>query len=435
MPELKWMLVGERVSSGFSMYQGIYDDMGPLSSVVYGFIDLLFGRSHGAYLTFGLILVFVQAAIFNQFLLANKAYRENTYVPAFIYGVFMCYSFDFFLLSPQLMSLTFILLSLNNIFKRIDNKTKDELFLNTGIYLGISVLFYFPTWVLFFAFLIILILFSNALPRRLFLMSIGFILVLGLAMVYYFLTDKLEDFIIQFIFSHWQVEQLVYVDGWDLTYLGILPMIFLIVSFLKIYGSHKYVNFQLKFQQAMLFLALGSIIIFWHSNELTSLAYLFLVPSLAFFGAHFLLLIRRALWIHIATVLMLAIIWFSGYFAFKGPEEVKVLVGFDKYFVESDIPDILIDKRILVTGDELNLYQNSTPATPFINWRISKKQFEQLDYYDNSSRIMEYLTIDPPEYIVDTEACMDKVFKRIPALAIRYTEVPGYPGYYRLISN
>ena len=228
------MLVGERLSEGFSMYTDIYDDMGPLSALVYGSLDWVFGRSHGAYLTLGLLLVFVQAAIFNQFLLANKAYRENTYVPAFIYGVVMCYNFDFFLLSPQLMSLTFILLSLNNIFKRIDNKTRDELFLNTGIYLGIGVLFYFPTWILFFAFLIILILFSNALPRRLFLMSIGFTLVIGLAFVYYYLTDALEDFIIQFVFSHWQIEQLVYVDGWDLVYLGVLPMLFLIISFLKI---------------------------------------------------------------------------------------------------------------------------------------------------------------------------------------------------------
>jgi len=62
-------------------------------------------------------------------------------------------------------------MSLRNILRRIDNQVTDELFLNSGIYLGIAAMIYLPSTIFFFVFLFALILFSTAVTRRLLLAS------------------------------------------------------------------------------------------------------------------------------------------------------------------------------------------------------------------------------------------------------------------------
>ena len=66
-----------------------------------------------------------------------------------VYMLFMNLYFDFLTLTPALMSMTFVLLAINNLIKRMDNKTRDELFLLTGIYLGVATLFYLPSFLFF----------------------------------------------------------------------------------------------------------------------------------------------------------------------------------------------------------------------------------------------------------------------------------------------
>ena len=80
------------------------------------------------------------------------------------------------MLSPVLMSLTFLLLSLNNIFKRIDKQTKDEFFLNTGIFLGLATLFYLPSLFFLPALMLSLLLFTASLFRRYILLLYGFMI-------------------------------------------------------------------------------------------------------------------------------------------------------------------------------------------------------------------------------------------------------------------
>ncbi len=429
-PELKWMLIGERLNNGFKLYAEVIDDIGPFAAWMYQLIDLIFGRSATAYRFLATCLVFVQCYIFNSFLLANKSYRENTYVPAFMYGVFICYSIDFFTLSPQLVSVTFILLALNNIFKRIDNKTRDELFLYTGIHLAIAMLFYFPVWILFVTFLVILLVFSNSLIRRLLLMVIGFLTMLGIVGILFYVREDFDHFIIQYVNSHWTTDR-VFLTSWNhIISLSIGPCVFTILAFLKIYGSSKFVNFQLKFQQAMLFLMLGVLFVMINANEVSSILLLFLIPSLAFFAAHFLLLIRRKLWIHLATFFILAGIFLTAYTSFRELEWVNKYVNYSSLYVKKNTPAILKGRKLLVLGDDISLYKEATPAMPFLNWNISRQHFLEVDYYDNAVYILQSFKQDPPEVIVDQSGLLPGVFNRIPTFGMNYQPVPNYQGYY-----
>ena len=435
IPELKWMLIGERLNNGFNLYTGVIDDIGPFSAWVYQGIDFLFGRSETALRFLSVVLIFIQSYIFNSFLLANKGYRENTYVPAFMFVVFMCYSFDFFTLSPQLMSLTFVLLGLNNIFKRIDNKTRDELFLYTGIHLAIAVLFYFPAWIIFVTFLVILILFSNSLPRRLLLMVLGFLTTLGLVSLIFVIRGSFEEFILQFVFSHWSIDKVFYLSSKQILYLSIIPFIFTVLAFFKIYTSSRFVNFQLKFQQAMLFLMFGVVLIFVNTNEVVPLIILFAIPSLAFFATHFLLLIKKKIWLHVATALILLGVFTISFLPFNKNRVAVKLINYDQYTVDKNVPTILQDRKLLVLGNGIGYYTTSEPCTSFLNWSISKDLFMENNHYDNLVKIFQDFQADPPELIVDQENVLPNLFERTPTLKSQYEPVPNYPGYYIRISN
>ncbi|MEQ9006293.1 MAG: hypothetical protein RLP12_00305, partial [Ekhidna sp.] len=110
--ELKWLLLGEWLGQGFRMYSETFDYTGPIAAFVYKYLYLIFGKTSFIHYGFSSLVIIFQAGIFNQLLLKNKAYDENSYLPAFLYMILMVSVPDFMALSPQLLSLTFVLLAL-----------------------------------------------------------------------------------------------------------------------------------------------------------------------------------------------------------------------------------------------------------------------------------------------------------------------------------
>ena len=127
--ELKWLLLGQRSAEGFSMYEEIFDYTGPLSVFFYRIIDNVFGKSQQAHHIISTIWLFLNAIIFNSLLRRNKNFSENTDLPALFFVLFAASIPDFMALSPQMMSMTFILLGFYNILERIANEDTDDLFL------------------------------------------------------------------------------------------------------------------------------------------------------------------------------------------------------------------------------------------------------------------------------------------------------------------
>ncbi len=89
IPELKWMIVGESISLKNILYLDVWDYLAPLSAMIYALIDSVAGRSQWGYQILAIFVVFIQCYLFNQLLISNKAYKENTYVPALIYAILM----------------------------------------------------------------------------------------------------------------------------------------------------------------------------------------------------------------------------------------------------------------------------------------------------------------------------------------------------------
>ena len=430
LPQFRWMLIGERLADGSMLYRDLYDNIAPFSAWVFQAMVFLFGRNIFASALIAIFLVFLQSVIFNNLLLANKTHSEGTYLPAYCYAIFMSVHFDFLVLSPALMSITFILLALRNIFKRIDNQTRDELFMSTGIYLGVATLFYLPTVVIFFVFLIILIIYSNSLLRRLLLMTVGYLLVLLLITGFYYILGLLPQFSTFFLNSLWSFERVNYFSGWRVMAFIAFPILLVSIAWLMIYLRGKFANFQLKFQQAMLLLLLGSVILIFLASELAYFSWIFIIPTVAFFTVHLLLLVKQRFYVECINIFILVSIFLLSSYSYNWSREKET-----NYFVEKEAPVILKGRKIAVLGDNLSMYQSSGSTTPFLNWRVCKRFFVDLEYYDNLVNILKGFENDPPEMILDEAGVMPEVYEKIPVLKRRYLPVPNYPGYYRKTAN
>lgn len=419
MPELNYMLVGERLDDGSSLYEGVWDNIAPLSAFVYMVIDFFFGRSQLAYQIVALLLVAFQCLIFNRLLLLNKAYNENTYVPGLIYGLLMSFSFDFLTLTPVLMSITFLLLALNNIFSHIEFRAKqDEMILNIGLFIGVAYLFYLPNITFGLAALLIFTFFTGTVARRYLLMLYGFVLPMLLAASYFLMGGRLKAFIYNFLnpLLDYEVEQYMSLTG--VFILFSIPLVFLILAFVRMGQRARFTNYQVRLTQVMFVWIIFSLAFIFISGTLSPNIFAIFVPPVAFFLSHYFLLIRKKWMAELAFFAFFAsvILFNLGiYFGFFISEE---RLGFNNYLVQGN--DQWKNKRVLVLDHNLEPYLNAHPATPFLNWQLSEELFRNPEYYDNLTILHQGLVQDLPDVIIDKHNVMPFVLERLPQVQTRY---------------
>ncbi|WP_420317399.1 hypothetical protein [Ekhidna sp.] len=420
--QLKWSLLGEWLNQGYRMYSETFDYTGPLAVLVYKYFDLLFGRS--MFLHYGLssIVIIYQAGIFNMLLLKNKAYDENSYLPAFLYMILMVSIPDFMALSPQLLSLTFILLALQNVLRRIDNQVTDELFLNSGIFIGIASMIYLPSVVFFLVFLVSLILFSTAVTRRLALYLFSFFLVFGLCSLYFYLRGDFQIFIDSYL-----IQNLIMQTGGTIGFYESLIICagFVIIFFLSVFktwSSARQTNFQQKIQQVIWLMFLGGISTFLLSNEKSLHELVFMVPVIAYFWTYYFILLKKRIFKLIMPGLLIFGILGYSVFTYKG------LLG---NFIPNKPENAIANTMIL--GENISYYKEVEIATPCFNSLLSRKSFEGLDYYNSASRLYLIFENSDPNLIIDEIGVMPETLNRFPNIKARYRDRGN--GEYVKISN
>ena len=75
IPEMKWLLVAERMANGNQLYNTVNTTLEPLSALVYYLIHLIFGKSSTVLFYLSASLVFFQAFLLNVSLNKNKVFR------------------------------------------------------------------------------------------------------------------------------------------------------------------------------------------------------------------------------------------------------------------------------------------------------------------------------------------------------------------------
>jgi len=281
---------------GSTMYLDIIDDTSPFSAGIYWLTDIIFGRSHIVSQILSFLLVFVQCIIFNSLLIRNNVYTKNTYVPSVVYGFLMSLSYDYYILSPILMSQTFILLGLNSIFSHVEYRAKkDEVILNIGLYFGVATLFYLPSLIYYFITLLIFLFFTTTIPRRYVLLSFGFVLPIILVSIYYYYQDGLSNFLHFYLFNFLYFEQTSLLTSLALWGFLIIPTIYLVFTLLKLTQPTRFTNFQSRLVQIMFIILLMVSLTYWITAEKSPLMFMILIPIFAFFVSHFFLLVKTRL--------------------------------------------------------------------------------------------------------------------------------------------
>lgn len=435
-PELKWLLIGEKLADGGLIYRDLWDHIGPFSALVYEWLHRCFGRTDIPFKVLSIVITFIQAGIFNLFLLRNKAFNANTYVPALIYVFAMHISFDFMTLSPILMGMTFVLLAINNLFKRMDNTTRDDLFLHMGIYLGVATLFYQPFFLYFIVIIVSLLLFTGSIIRRMLLMVYGYFLVISLVGFYFYWFDSWSMFRIAFLESAFIVEPVMYITTSELIIISLIPFCLLVYSIFKTYQLGRYINYQLKIQRVMLFFLFSGIASLFLTKEFTAYQLIYFVPGLAFFGTHYLLGIKKWYIAELNTLTFTGLILIGCLFPLKNWLYVDRFVNFENLSVQtSSLSELIEGKSIWVTGNDIDLYQSGKLATPYLNWDISRQSLNNTDYYDHLTEIYLHMKEDMPEVIVDNQGIIPQLFEKLPTINMHYQKLEGFDRVYQLKSN
>lgn len=420
--ELKYLLLGQWLGEGFQMYTETYDYTGPLSVFVYKYLDILFGRSVFLHRVINTVLIIIQAGIFNQLLLKNKAYDESNYLPAFLYMILMVSVPDFMSLSPQLISLTFILLALKNVLRRIDNQVTDELFLNSGISIGIATMIYLPSAVFFFVFLSSLILFSTAIVRRILLYLFGFMLIFGLTFLFYYWTGSHATFIDSFIIGGLFMNSSAMLSLQELLILSGGFLFLFLISVAKTLGRARLTNFQQKIQQVIWVMLLGAIGTFLLSNEEAAVELVFIVPVIAYFLTHyFILLNKKIVKAIMPSFIIFGLLFLSGFSYSNWSNPLLVKRG------------EVASEKVMVFGSNLNYYVDAPMLSPCFSEMLNQNAFEGLDYYGESIRFYELFMKANPEVIIDQMGVVDKIFNRFPTIEKEYKKVGA--NMYRKINN
>lgn len=411
IPELKWLLVGERLGDHFTMYKDLYDHTGPLAAFVYKSLDMVFGRSRWVHIVFSTLLITVQAGVLNSILLKSKAYDENSYVPAFLYVILMSGVVDFFALSPQLLALTFLLMSLKHIFRRIDNVITDELFIYAGLYLGLATCFYLPAVIFFVVFVLSFLIFSTAIARRMLLLIYSSLVVVAIIWVYFFWFGAAWDFIADFFVAGIMKPRFYYIEPLLLAKAAGFLIFVSLISFYVMF-TQRGTNFQQKLMQMMVAFFIAGLLVIVLSKDLMTADLVFVIPTLTFFTVYYVFGLKRRVWKTIAP-----------YFLVIG------LLGYPVFLIQSDSLSSMIVKdevmpvegeRLMCIGCAIEAYASYQIAGPFLDEYVSRSKLDDIDYYDEASHIYEALEQSTPEVIIDRWEEADKLFYRFPKFGERY---------------
>ncbi|MBR9998983.1 MAG: hypothetical protein KFF73_08430 [Cyclobacteriaceae bacterium] len=425
IPEIEWQVLGRELANGKILYVDVYHNTGILSSLVYWLLSELLPGNYFIYRIIGLLLIFFQALVFNVILIQSKAYNQNTYVPAAVYALLMMGIPDIALLSPQLMSLTFILFAFDLTFQQIEGRRKqDWMVLKIGLYIGIAMLFYPLSYLVLLSTILAFVFYTNTIFRRYFLILVGFMLPFLLVWLKYYWFDQQADlnYILKYLIFPSANQILL---SWrSIVLLLALPILLLFMSFIKILKARAFINYQIRLQNFMLIMILVGFVMIFFDYHQSSHVLVMLIPALSFFITHFFLMFRKT-WLAELIFLLFAVYMVSQNFLLSYDKtELPELINIaEQRYKPVELPISLKDKKVLVLGDHRGEYYRNELATPYLSWEIARHQIEEMDNYERVIKFFNNFSSDMPEVLIDKDVWVEKIFNKIPQLSHKYKKL------------
>lgn len=448
LPEWKWVLIGERLHRGFILYAEIWDNTAPLSALVYRVLYSVFGANHLAYQLISSLLIFIQAVLFNEILKARLVFLDLSQVPALLYLVMMSVFIDFYVLSPVLLANTFLLIVIRYAFLHIAERRRYNSVFEIGAYLGIATLFYFPSIALLPAIILSFLSFTSTKLRDYLLMVFSLIFPIVVTFLVFFISNSEYDFYINYLQSVFYLKPNFYLPSLYLLLIFTLPLGLSLWNWLRSARYTRYTNYQFACQTIMVFWLFFAVLSIFLDSEISVYSFIPAIPALVFLMTHLFLMLKSTL--H-KEALFLTLLGLNMYFCYSVifNAYLQVPVPWQKWHLYSlKIPtDQLIaqnhpeaaqlkGKKILVLGNDIGYYLDAKVATPYLNWRLSQRHFENLDkYYDIRTKVFKNIfdtqEKDMPQYIIDVGGEAKALFEAMPLAKKQYEAVEGYTNLYQ----
>lgn len=438
IPELNWMLIGEKMSLGFSLYDEIWDDISPLSALIYWIIDRFFGKSHFTYQIIASILVFAQAILLNDIFRRRQVFIEITLLPAFLYIIITSCFIDFYTLSPALLANTFILLVLNYTLWHVNEKSRKNAVFEIGAYTGVATLFFLPSFFIIVVPLFSFMLLTGTKLKGYFLMLFSFLFTIGISFLTFYMSNDEYSFYQSYFESVVYVGKQLYLSPRGLLIIFTIPILITLWALATISGS-RYTNYQNRCRRIMSFWLVASLLSVFLSTKISANNLSFSILAMTFFMSHMFLNLKRAWLRELLFLLLVLSVAFSGYatiyrFLPEAAYNTPVTsISIDQLVAKSHPQqEKLKGKKILVLGDNISYYRNSKLATPYLNWKLSQHHFSNMNQYNIMKEIYENFQQDLPDVIVDEKNYFEQILTPLPIIASQYQKQAGTNMYVRI---
>jgi len=113
-------------------------------SQVFQYIEQFFPKKYLWNVVLSSFVVFINAVQINNIVIKNRITREINLFPGMIFIFLSAIHVDMFWLSPQLVSISFLLAGISNIYRIYQKPYASIYIFNTGFFIGIAGLFYLP---------------------------------------------------------------------------------------------------------------------------------------------------------------------------------------------------------------------------------------------------------------------------------------------------
>lgn len=431
-PELTWLLVGERMADGYTLYKEVWTELEPFSAGIYFLLDLLFGKSTFVYFVLSIILVALQALIFNLGLNQNKVFRDPSALPALFYVLFSSLFFDFYTLSPVLLGLTFLLMAFNMICYHSRITTSgEERFFYIGILIGITSLFYLPFAMFLIFALMALGFYSVTSVKKQMILILAFTFPYLIILIYYFWIDNLGNYYKYALLPLLNTAPDLLIDLPTIIKIIVLPLLLLLAATGAIMARGKYIHYQYKIIKIAGLWLITAVVSLFLERSFSSHLLLMFVPALAFFTAHFFIIFSKKKLVSEGFFFaMFGGIFVISFYALKKPDtytQTHLIRTVPHEMQKLNVKD----KKILVLGENKEYYINNTISGPYVNWSASEWLFDDLKKYENISQIYQTFEIEKPDYIVDKTRKMDSLSILIPLLKKQYQPLDSIGIYFR----
>lgn len=431
LPELKAMVLGERMADGYQLYRHIFDSEAPLAAAVFWLLDIMAGRSELLYRGLALVLFFTQGIRLNSIFNRHNVHAERTFLPALLYFTAGSIFFELDTLTPLLLGMTFVIFSLHYLISFSPDGENNRQLFKAGLILGLGALCYLPLALFLMMAIFAIILFASAAFRSSLLLLCGFLFPYSVVITYYLYTGALTNFYDFHLFPAWNLQL-----DFLLAPLAVLKLLALPLAFLAIAVGNSILhapglNYQAKILQLMLIWLIVAVAVAVIGKKISADALLLFLPALAYFGTAFFLHLRKALIREVIFLVFFGAVLLLRYSTFLGLAPY-LQINLTNLLVNPAAPyQTIRGQGILVLNADLNYYRYNHLASPYLNWEIAQRDFRQLDTYQAVYRIHQNIATDYPDYIVVNPKLMQELQYKIPTTFGAYQPVPGNNQLFR----